>query len=166
MKILRWLDEHIEEALIYFFSLIMVIVIAVQVFARYIMNDSLSWSEELARYCFIWLVYLGVSIAVRKELHMRIEVAFLIVKGKGKIILSMIGNFLFLVFAVIGMMYGYEIAVRILNWGETSPALHLPIGLVYLAGPVGLGLTAIRLIQVLIKEFKGLRSNNLGIDNN
>jgi TRAP-type C4-dicarboxylate transport system permease small subunit len=158
MKLLKWLDAHFEELFIGIFLFLMVVVIAVQVFMRYIMHNSLPWSEEFSRYCFIWLVYLGVSYAVKQDRHMRIDVVFLALKGKMKIVLAMAGNLMFLFFAVFALIYGYEITMKLLTWGQLSPALKIPVGFVYLAGPVGMGLTAIRLIQNLVSQAKHLAS--------
>lgn len=156
MKLLKWLDEHFEELFIGIFALIMVVVIAVQIFMRYVMDSSLSWSEELARYCFIWLVYLGISFGVKKQRHMSVDVVPLLLKGKWKIAVRMIGNILFLAFAVFAIFYGYEVTMKLLTWGQLSPALDLPVGFVYLAGPIGMGLTAIRLIQQLVHQASNL----------
>jgi TRAP-type C4-dicarboxylate transport system permease small subunit len=161
--IVRWLDSHFEELLIGVFSLIMTVVIAIQIFMRYVMDNSLSWSEELARYCFIWLVYLGISLAVKKQRHMSVDVMFLVLKGKAKIVLSMIANLLFLSFSSFAIFYGFQISMKLLTWGQVSPALDIPIGLVYLATPVGMGLTAIRLIQQLILQAKSLAKNEAAL---
>jgi len=152
MKILKWLDKYFEEIFIGIFSVVMVAVIAIQVFMRFVLDDSLSWSEELARYCFIWLVYLGISYGVKKQQHMKVDVILLLLKDKWKIALGIIGNLLFLAFAIFVVFNGYDIAMKVFNWGQLSPALNLPIGFVYLAGPIGMGLTAIRLIQQLVQQ--------------
>ncbi|ANU14572.1 TRAP-type transport system, small permease component, predicted N-acetylneuraminate transporter [Planococcus halocryophilus Or1] len=159
MKILRWLDRHIEEALLILFSTIMVAVIFLQVVMRQF-NNSLSWSEELARYSFIWLIYMGISYGVKKERHIKVDVALLLLREKGKIILTIIANLLFVVFAVFVIVYGFDIANQLLNFGQKSPANQIPMGLVYMATPVGMGLTLIRLIQNLIKHIKALRGDS------
>ncbi|MBU8908950.1 TRAP transporter small permease, partial [Desertibacillus haloalkaliphilus] len=107
MKALKWLDEHFEELFLVIFSAVMVAVIALQVFMRYVMGSSLSWSEELARYCFIWLVYLGISYGVKKQRHIKVDVLLLALKDRGKIILNIFANVLFLGFAVFVIIYGY-----------------------------------------------------------
>ena len=66
MKIVKWLDRHIEEVLLIVLSTVMLGIIGVQIFMRFILGSSLGWSEELARYCFIWLVFIGVSYGVKK----------------------------------------------------------------------------------------------------
>ncbi|OIJ14044.1 TRAP transporter small permease protein [Anaerobacillus arseniciselenatis] len=156
MKILKWLDEHVEESLLVIFSVIMVVVIALQVFMRFVLGSSLAWSEELARYCFIWLVYIGISYGVKKQRHIKVDVVLIMLKDKLKVVLSIIANIIFLGFALFVIIYGYGVAAKVLAWGQVSPALHMPMGLVYMATPVGMGLTAIRLIQQLIKQFKSL----------
>lgn len=162
MKILKWLDRHIEEVLLILFSTIMVVVIFLQVVMRQF-DNSLSWSEELARYSFIWLVYIGISYGVKKDRHIKVDVALLLLKEKGKIILTIIANLLFIVFAIFVIRYGYDIANQLLNFGQKSPANQIPMGLVYMATPVGMGLTLIRLIQNLIKHIKALRGDTAAI---
>lgn len=70
--------------------------------------------------------------------------------------MNMLSNIIFIVFAVVIVYYGQDIALRILELGQESPALHIPMGIVYLATPVGMGLTVIRLVQQLIKQGKAL----------
>lgn len=158
MKILKWLDRHIEEVLLVFFSAVMVAVIFLQVVMRQL-DSSLSWSEELARYSFIWLVYIGISYGVKKDRHIKVDVALLLLKEKGQIILTIIANLLFMAFAIFVIRYGYDIASQLLSFGQKSPANQIPMGLVYMATPIGMGLTLIRLIQNLIKHIKALRAS-------
>lgn len=156
MKILHWLDQHIEEVLLVLFSVIMVAVIFMQVVMRQF-NSSLSWTEELARYSFIWLVYIGISYGVKKDRHIKVDVLLLALKNKGKIILTIIANLLFIAFAIFVIRYGYDIAMQLLSFGQKSPANQIPMGLIYLATPIGMGLTLIRLIQNLVKHIKALK---------
>ena len=52
---------------------VIVIAMAIQVFMRYVINAPFSWSEELARYMFIWLVYLGAYVAVIRNAHVGVD---------------------------------------------------------------------------------------------
>jgi TRAP-type C4-dicarboxylate transport system permease small subunit len=156
MKIVKWFDDHIEEVILVLFSVLMVSVIFLQVIMRYVFGSSLAWSEELARYSFIWIVYIGISYGVKKQRHIKVDILLLAFKDKGRIILNIIANLLFLGFAIFVIRYGYDIATQLLAFGQRSPANQIPMGYVYMATPIGMGLTAIRLIQNLIKQFKAL----------
>jgi TRAP-type C4-dicarboxylate transport system permease small subunit len=156
MKVLKWFDDHTEEVILVVFSVIMVSVIFLQVIMRYVFDASLSWSEELARYSFIWLVYIGISYGVKKQRHIKVDVLLLLFKERGRLVLTIISNLLFLFFCLFVIRYGSGIAMTILELGQKSPANQIPMGIVYLAAPVGMGLAAIRIIQNLIKQFKAL----------
>lgn len=53
-KAIHWLDEYLEEFLMVVFLIAMTLIMGIQVFSRYILGVSLSWSEEITRYLFIW----------------------------------------------------------------------------------------------------------------
>ncbi|KKE79627.1 TRAP transporter small permease [Bacilli bacterium] len=153
MKVIKWLDNNVEQTLLVIFSSIMVISISLQVFMR-LFGSSLGWSEELARYCFIWLIYIGISYAVKKQRHIKVDVIVLFLKDRVQVILNMIVNIIFLALAIFIIVYGAKIAILLFGWGQTSPGMSVPMGFVYLSAPVGLGLTAIRLLQQLFKQYK------------
>lgn len=54
MKAIKWLDRHFEEILLVALLFAMMIIMGIQIFARYALSNSLSWSEEITRFCFIW----------------------------------------------------------------------------------------------------------------
>nr|WP_246407415.1 TRAP transporter small permease [Geomicrobium halophilum] len=143
---------------------IMVIITALQIFMRFVLGSSLEWSEELARYCFIWMIYIGISYGVKKQRHIKVDVLMLLFKDKGKVILNMIANVIFLAFAIFIVIYGTNIAVQIFGWGQTSPGLGLPMAFVYFATPAGMSLTVIRLIQQLVKQWKFLQGSYVDKD--
>ena len=70
-KILHWLDENLEEFLLVFFPIAMTLIMGIQVFCRYVLGQSLSWSEELTRYLFIWSGFLSVSYCSKKCLSIQ-----------------------------------------------------------------------------------------------
>lgn len=76
MKVLRFLDENIEKILCVVLLAAMSILIVVQVFFRYALNNSLSWTEELSRYMFIWLIYIGISYGVKMDKHICVDAVY------------------------------------------------------------------------------------------
>ena len=72
-KILHYLDEYLEEFLMVIFLIAMTLIMGIQVFSRYILGMSLSWSEEITRYLFIWSAFLSVSLCTRKCISIKID---------------------------------------------------------------------------------------------
>ena len=59
MKLVKWLDKHLEEILLVALLFVMMIIMGIQILARYALGNSLSWSEEITRFCFIWTGFLS-----------------------------------------------------------------------------------------------------------
>ncbi|MDV2582195.1 TRAP transporter small permease [Alkalibacillus haloalkaliphilus] len=156
MIVLKKIEQHIEEWLLVAFGSVMTTVIFIQVIMRE-MGSSLSWSEELGRYCFIWLVYIGISYGVKKQRHIKVDVLLILLKDKWKVVLSLFANVLFFIFAALVVYYGTDISMNLLQLGQRSPALQVEMGLVYLAAPIGMGLTMIRLAQNMYHQVLMLR---------
>ena len=72
-KGLRWLDQNLEECLMVFLLAAMTVIMGIQVFSRYALGMSLTWSEELTRYLFIWAGFLSVSYCTKKCISIKIE---------------------------------------------------------------------------------------------
>lgn len=156
MKALKLVDKHFEEFFLVILSAVMVVVIFLQVFMRFVMENSLSWSEELARYCFIWMIYFGISYGAKKQRHIKVDALLVLFKEKGKLVFGIVSNLMFLVFCGFVIKYGSGMAQTLLGFGQTSPALQIPMGLVYYSAPIGMGLAAIRLIQNIILQLRAL----------
>ncbi|MBQ3567612.1 MAG: TRAP transporter small permease, partial [Anaerotignum sp.] len=67
--------DNLEEFMIIPLIFAMSFIIFIQVIMRYVFANSLTWSEELARYLFVWLVYFSVSFTARRQKHIRIDAA-------------------------------------------------------------------------------------------
>lgn len=164
MKIIKWLDDNLERTILFVLLLVMSIVIVLQVFMRYVMQNSLTWSEELARFCFVWLVYIGISYGVKKAKHIRVEALLAVLGRKGKYVINMVAHILFLVFAVYCVYYGFSIYELISTSGQNAPSLGIPMSIMYLGMPVGMVLTCIRLIQRMYLETKAFRTHEEIVD--
>jgi TRAP-type C4-dicarboxylate transport system permease small subunit len=65
-------EGFLKFALLVLFAIIIVCV-SLQVFYRYVLNDPLTWSEELARFAFMWMVFLGLGLAERDDQHIAVD---------------------------------------------------------------------------------------------
>ena len=142
MKKLRWTWDNFEEVLLCIIITVITLVSGLQVVCRYLFNNSLTWSEEVSRYLFVWTGFLISSIdafvlwmprRVRAGLNM---VVYL---------------FCSVVFAMLSVNAWHMVTS---SAGQTSPALGLPLAIVY-AGPLlGLTLSIFRSLGRIVAETK------------
>ncbi len=145
------LYNEIEEKLLVFSLVFTVILIFIQVIMRYIFNNSLTWSEELARYIFIWQCWLGVSLSFRKRSHINITMITDNLKGKSKLFLEVLAYLITLAFTIFLVVEGTKLLMFMLNRGTSSPSLKIPLAVVYASLPVACFASSFRIVGI-IKE--------------
>jgi len=154
MRIITWLDDNFEECFCIVLMAIMTVFICGQVFTRYVLQVAMSWTEEVSRYLFIWTVYVGISYGVKKNRHICIDVVYNLLPEKYASYFAYIGDILFLGFALFIMTQGYDVFLRIVASGQTSPACEIPMWIVYGALPFGMALSAFRIVQGMWQRTK------------
>ncbi|MEM7545162.1 MAG: TRAP transporter small permease [Pseudomonadota bacterium] len=141
---------------------VMVVVIGMQVFNRYILGSSLVWSEELGRFLFIWSVWVGCSLAMRADRHLRVTALSAFSGPRVRFGLEVFAQLATLVFCGIAVVWGTQMILFLMNTGQQAPALEIPIYWVYIALPIGMTLMAIRCLQNLYNLFTGRSANMAG----
>lgn len=116
------------------------VLVVLQVLFRYVLNESLFWSEELVRYGMVWGVMLGSAIVARDRAHIRIEVIESYLPPAAKYGLQFVANSLSFCFCVILCWTGVDFVDR--TWFQNSASLGVPMRAVYLAIPIGAGIEA------------------------
>ncbi|WP_134701212.1 TRAP transporter small permease [Ammoniphilus sp. YIM 78166] len=159
MSIRKLLDEKLEEGFLVFTMVLMVILIFSQVISRYIIGSSLSWSEELARYIHIWQVWIGASYAVRKSAHIKVEAFKKIFNEKIQKIIDLFALLAWFGLSLFLAIQGTQMVMKMLERGQTSPAMEIPMWILFSAIPLGGLLMSIRLIQQVIWLFQGPKSS-------
>lgn len=127
----------------------LVIVVSIGVFFRYVVNRPLLWTGELARYLFIYLSFVAISVAVRKRAHISITfVLSLLPDSLEKLII--IGGYLFTsIFCFVIGIFGISYVMQI--YSVPTAALRIPTGFIYLPGVTGMFLSAIYFIALAVK---------------
>ncbi|HZK18775.1 MAG TPA: TRAP transporter small permease [Clostridia bacterium] len=126
--------EQLCRLALFVLFIVMVAVAFTQVVARYIFF-SLSWSEELTRYCLVWLTFMGGALGVRKKIHVAVEAIIMFFPQEVKKIVAKTNYLLLAVFGFVLFWYGTILSIH--NMKQLSPAMHIPIGIIYAALPVG-----------------------------
>lgn len=146
MKLWRWLDKHFEETIMMAMLSLMVVIMGAQVFMRYVIGRSLGWPEELSRYLFIWISFLGMSYAIRTDTGLKIDIIYTVIP-KLKIPLTFVGDFIYFLFCLFMLAPAYSALTRMMKSAQLSSAMQIPMWLVYLSLMVGLVLSILRLLQ-------------------
>jgi TRAP-type C4-dicarboxylate transport system permease small subunit len=153
-KVLYFLDKQLEEFLTAVIMAYFVFASVTQIFCRFILQSSVAWTDETARYSFIWMVFIGAAAAVKNRSHIRVDFLESLIKNPGaKIMISRLCQIVFLIFALCAMALGIKICAS--PSVQTSPVLQIPFVYIYLALPVGMGLMSFRLLQSLYRDIRG-----------
>lgn len=129
----------------------MVIILFIQVCSRFVLSSSLSWSEELSRYLFIWLIYLCLGSVVLRQEHIVIDVLVARLSPSARRLVETATLLLALALTILVLWVSADIALIFLELGQTSAALGIPMWWVYAALPVGMVLAAMRTVQALTR---------------
>lgn len=119
---------------------------------RYVFNSSLSWSEELSRYLFIWFVFISMSYAVKEKAHIRVEALNRLIPKSIRPYINILGRIGWLVFAGFVTYLGVTYAMTMTN--SVSAAIKLPMSLVYFGIPLGFFFMAVRLVFQIGESIK------------
>lgn len=133
---------------------IMVIVIFLQVFFRFVIKASLPWSEELARYVMAYAIFIGGAIAAKEGSHIGINVIVSILPKPLDKYMKGIAIIISVIFSVLLLYLSIIIIMFLMKTGQKSPAMLIPIWVAYFSLPLGAFLMSIRFIQSTYLHFK------------
>lgn len=152
MKISKWFDEHFEEALLMLLLLLINIVVMYSVIMRNVLGNALSWGEEITRYMFVWSAFLSISYCIKKQNHIRIDMVVRALPGRFEWLVEISVELIQLAFFVYMLRASYVATEDIKSSMQSSPALLIPMWLIYGASVVGFGLGIIRALQHIAKK--------------
>ena len=130
----------------------MVVIIAAQVWYRFVFNDPLSWSEELGRYVFVWISFIGAAAGVRYQLHLGIDLLQKYVPPTIYRYVIIVVNLITQIFLLVIIFWGFKI-LGVIKF-QTSPSMHIPMIYPYLAVPVGCILMLINSLRISVAAFR------------
>lgn len=146
-KILLWLNDNLEEFLMVLFLGAMTLIMGMQVLSRYVLGTSLSWSEELTRYIFIWAGFLSVGYCTKKCISIKIEQFVARFPRRGKAIFKIVNHTFELMLFLYLLPFAWKYFMSAIISGQTSPALNLPMYYVQAAPLASFMLVAFRIAQ-------------------
>lgn len=137
-------------------SAAMVAVILYQVVLRYCFSAANAWAEEVARFMFVWVTTLGASIAIRRNVHLRVDLLVDFLKPRPRFILQIITYTLILLFLIHLCYLGAELMTR--TTINKSAGLRVPMAVPYAAIPVGVAFMILSCVEFIAKRVEDLRN--------
>ena len=155
-RIAVWLDENIERYLLIVTYFYITFIIVVGVFNRFVLQSTSGWEQETARLLFIWLTWIGASLAVRKRLHIRIDFIYQYVSDRSENLLYIFSNLVVITFCVLAFDGFIPVLETTRGFGASLVTLDLSTIYFKAAIPAGLALMTLRAIQMTIIDIQNL----------
>jgi TRAP-type C4-dicarboxylate transport system permease small subunit len=151
-KLVGFINNTVKYIL-YLLLTVLIVAVFAQVIFRFVIEQPLAWTEELARYCLVWITFLGAAFAMGKKAHVGLEIVKTSLPKMGQKIVSILSTIVSVAFFVIIMDHGLELMSQSMT--QLSPVLQIPMGVVYAVLPVSAVLLIINVIYIMGQEIKG-----------
>jgi TRAP-type C4-dicarboxylate transport system permease small subunit len=142
----------VEVVIVTLFGVLTAAVFA-QVVARYVFNLPPAWTEELARFCQVWIILLASSICIRKGSHLAVDY---LGPSLGTVARKLVAGFtglLIILYSVVVVIWGARL--MLIGFGQTSPAMQLDMGWIYLVFPIAGSLMVLEAVLTLSERILG-----------
>ncbi len=145
-------DYSLEDYVSFVIFWILGVVVFAQFFSRYVMNDSIAWTEEIARYLLIAVAFAGAPIAVRKNTHIQVEFFYRFINRSLARVLSTFVDIIRIIFFSYASWISFKI-IKIMK-AQYMTSLNISMGVVYGVVLAGFLLMTIRAVQVLVRHWR------------
>lgn len=155
---LKSLNENAERWALLVFYTMLVATMAIEVLRREVFAYSSIWGEEVVRYAFIYLAWIGAAAAVRERGHIRIDVIFNYVPPRVKALLYMFGDLVMFALAALAVYWSLETVAVSWKFGSVSHGLRVSMVWFLMAVPIGFALMIFRLAQSFVRDLADFRA--------
>lgn len=129
---------------------VMTAIVFLQVVYRYVLAEPLYWSEELARYLFVWLSILGAALGLRKRGHFGLDFFHRMLPQKGRRLLHLLIHLLMGSVILVVLIQGVTLVQATVL--QKSPAMGISMGWAYACLPVGAALMTVHLLMIFLGD--------------
>ena len=157
-QILNNLNRNAERWALLVFYVMLVATMFIEVLRREVLSYSSIWGEEIVRYSFIYLAWIGAAAAVRERGHIRIDVLMHYVGPRVKALLSLFGDLVMVAVALVALYYSFETVHVAAKFGSVTDGLRVSRVWFLMAVPVGFALVLLRLVQSILRDVADLRA--------
>ena len=151
------IDRNAERRALLLFYVLLVGTMFIEVVRREVFSYSSIWGEEVVRYSFIYLAWIGAAAAVRERGHIRIDVLMNYVGPRVKAALYILGDLVMFAVALIAVYWSFETVLISAKFGSVTHGLHISQVWFLMAVPLGFALVILRLVQSFLRDLAALR---------
>ena len=162
MKVLRVLNDKLEEVFLVVLMAVATAIVFAQVVTRFVLKTPLPWSEEVARFMFLWLIWVGAAFATKERAHIRIDFLVNRLPKAGQKLCLVLSTLVWLAFAVFMVYVSLILTNSVMSGGQIGTGSGVPMWIPYASIPVGMILMIFRMIQNIIIDFKALKTQKGG----
>jgi C4-dicarboxylate transporter, DctQ subunit len=159
MIALKYIMNNLEKCVANMCLAFLVILLGAQVFARYVLHEGISSSEELSRFSFIWFVYISGSLAAQTGKHIRVTVCIDLLPKSWRRYFVWLSDALWLCFNFIIIISGFILLKIMLTNPMYSASLYISMAWIYAIIPIAHVFMSIRIIQGYYNTFRS-KSND------
>ncbi len=158
----KFLDklETVEKVFLAVTVAIMIFVIVYQIVLRYVFSAANSWSEELARYLFIYDVMIGAAIATRRNSHLQVDFLINLLPPKVKCMFTIVATAVGIVF--LGFLFTYSLTLCQTASNNMSAGVPVSMSVPYACIPIGAVLMVLTSIEVILKNIEQIKEIGKG----
>jgi TRAP-type C4-dicarboxylate transport system permease small subunit len=155
-----WLDQNAEKVVVVVAFAACTLIVAVEVFRRYVFAQQAPWSTFVPAYLFLWLTWIGCAACVRLRLHLNFGEIRDRLPRTVQYLLMQTDYVLYIVFAVVVFYWSLDLAAMHWEMESIVPGTDdAPSWVFYSATPVGWGLLLVRVAQNAVEDWRDLRSD-------
>lgn len=156
-RFLQSVNKNGERWLLLVFYVMLVLTMFIEVVRREVFAYSSIWGEEIVRYSFIYLAWIGAAAAVKERGHIRIDVMMQYVGPRSKALLYIFGDLVMFAVALVAFYWSFETVLVSAKFGSVTHGLRISQVWFLMAVPFGFGLVLLRLIQSFLRDIRDFR---------
>jgi TRAP-type C4-dicarboxylate transport system permease small subunit len=157
-KILQQIDQNGERYLLLPLYAMIVSTVFMEVVRRSLLSYSSIWAEEIARYAFIYIAWIGASSAIKERAHIRIDVILNLLSQRMKSIVYIFGDIMTLILAVLAIWMSMESVLNSIHFGSVTHGLRISQAWFLAAVPLGFLMMTFRLLQSIRRDWSDLKA--------
>ncbi len=155
MPLLRWLEANIEKYVCVILFMVIVAIMIVNVFMRFVLDNAIPWASDLVLFIFVWFIWFAISYGLKEGAHVNVTVVVSLLPKKMQLMLKALCNLLTISCFALLLVVGIQLLSHFSVVGKTGLLIKYPMWSLYLATPVGITLCLFRLVQNSVRELRG-----------